>query len=171
MKSIRAAGAATSATTVEETSLTTPMAAAVVRAVMVVAAEPAEMAAGDVVTTKAVITAQVDLAGVVVPMAPTAPVEAPMLDQVARAAGAVLAEQAEPAETAGTGARTVEVAPLETRARLEAPVTQVLTGTALVDLVVLLAKVAQVAAADLVVAHAAPTSPIVDHSLSLTTAL
>ena len=129
------------------------------------------MAAVDVATTKAFTTAEVDLAEVLVLMAPAVPVEAPMLDQVDLAARAVTVEPVEPAETAGTGARTVATEHRETLARPVPRATLALTATALVDLVVLLAKVAQVVAADLVVAHAAPTSQTVDHFLSLITAL
>tara|TARA_R100000482_G_scaffold107329_2_gene49736 strand:- start:344 stop:787 length:444 start_codon:yes stop_codon:yes gene_type:complete len=147
------------------------MAALVEPVAMAAAAEPAVMAAVDVATTKAFTTAEVDLAEVLVLMAPAVPVEAPMLDQVDLAARAVTVEPVEPAETAGTGARTVATEHRETLARPVPRATLALTATALVDLVVLLAKVAQVVAADLVVAHAAPTSQTVDHFLSLITAL
>ena len=157
--------------TASATTPITPMAALVEPVAMAAAAEPAVMAAVDVATTKAFTTAEVDLAEVLVLMAPAVPVEAPMLDQVDLAARAVTVEPVEPAETAGTGARTVATEHRETLARPVPRATLALTATALVDLVVLLAKVAQVVAADLVVAHAAPTSQTVDHFLSLITAL
>jgi hypothetical protein len=156
---------------VDVTTTSTPTVDQVVAVAMVAAVVPAAMAAEDVATTKAVITAQVDLAEVVVLTAPAAPVEAPMLEQVDLAAVAVLVVLAEPAVTVATGVRTVATEHRVTLARPVPRATLALTATALVDLVVLQAKAAQVAAEALEVDHVAPTSQTVDHFLSLTTAL